>query len=63
MVSGEPLGTQAGQETAPSDDVVAELAAAGFSEAVQVGQGGLGVVYRCVQQALARVVAVKVLTA
>ncbi|WP_169726759.1 protein kinase domain-containing protein, partial [Mycobacterium szulgai] len=44
-------------------DVVSELAAAGFSEAVQVGQGGLGVVYRCVQQALARVVAVKILTA
>ena len=61
MVSGEPLGTQVGA-IVPSD-VVSELAAAGFSEAVQVGQGGLGVVYRCVQQALARVVAVKVLTA
>ncbi|WP_264078667.1 hypothetical protein, partial [Mycobacterium szulgai] len=55
------LGTQVGRGTTTPSDVVSELAAAGFSEAVQVGQGGLGVVYRCVQQALARVVAVKIL--
>jgi serine/threonine protein kinase/N-acetylneuraminic acid mutarotase len=41
--------------------IVAELAAAGFEDAVEVGRGGAGVVYRCTQTALARSVAVKVL--
>jgi Protein kinase domain len=40
-----------------------ELAAAGFEDAVEIGRGGFGVVYRCVQPALDRTVAVKVLTA
>ena len=43
--------------------VVAALAAAGFESAREVGRGGFGVVYRCSQEGLDRVVAVKVLTA
>lgn len=30
-------------------DIVVELAAAGFDEAVEIGRGGFGVVYRCLQ--------------
>jgi serine/threonine-protein kinase PknK len=41
---------------------VSELAEAGFGGAVEVGHGGFGVVFRCVQVRLARVVAVKLLT-
>ncbi|MEV4239136.1 protein kinase [Nocardia sp. NPDC049737] len=42
--------------------VTAELAAAGFEDAVEIGRGGFGVVYRCCQVSLHRTVAVKVLT-
>ncbi len=42
--------------------VVSELAAVGFHDAVEVGRGGFGAVFRCVQADLARVVAVKLLT-
>ncbi|MEE6165542.1 MULTISPECIES: bifunctional serine/threonine-protein kinase/transporter substrate-binding domain-containing protein [unclassified Mycolicibacterium] len=45
------------------DPLPALLAAAGFERARQIGRGGFGVVYRCVQTELDRVVAVKVLTA
>ncbi|WP_329406862.1 protein kinase [Nocardia vinacea] len=41
--------------------IAAELAAAGFDDAHEIGRGGFGVVYRCVEHALERLVAVKVL--
>ncbi|MGY0498470.1 protein kinase domain-containing protein [Nocardia sp. FBN12] len=43
--------------------VAAELTAEGFEDAEEIGRGGFGVVYRCAQPDLDRVVAVKVLTA
>ena len=41
--------------------ITAELVAAGFEDAVEVGRGGAGIVYRCHQTSLARSVAIKVL--
>ncbi|WP_435832069.1 integrase core domain-containing protein [Nocardia rhamnosiphila] len=41
--------------------VAAELRAAGFEDAVEVGRGEFSVVYRCTQPALDRTVAVKLL--
>ncbi|MEU1205254.1 protein kinase [Nocardia sp. NPDC005825] len=43
--------------------VAEELAAAGLDDAQEIGRGGFGVVYRCVEEALDRLVAVKVLDA
>jgi serine/threonine protein kinase len=58
MMESDPFGTQRDVGTA----VVTELSAAGFSYAEEVGRGGFGIVYKCTQIALDRVVAVKVLT-
>ena len=44
-------------------DVRAELGAAGFLNAEEIGRGGFGAVFRCEQPGLDRTVAVKVLTA
>ncbi|MEU2006377.1 protein kinase [Rhodococcus sp. NPDC019627] len=43
--------------------VASELEVVGFEDGQEIGRGGFGVVYRCVQPALDRTVAVKVLTA
>lgn len=58
MTGSDPLRTQRASKTS----VTAELEAAGFEDAVEIGRGGFGVVYRCTQAALDRTVAVKVLT-
>lgn len=45
-----------------SPAIAAELAAAGFDDAHQIGCGGFGAVYRCQQRSLDRTVAIKLLT-
>ncbi|WP_280269214.1 serine/threonine-protein kinase [Nocardia wallacei] len=59
MAYTDPLSTQ----RALISGFAAELDAAGFTGATEVGSGGFGVVYRCFQPALERTVAIKVLTA
>ncbi|MFG1783850.1 protein kinase [Rhodococcus oryzae] len=46
----------------PIPAIAAELAAAGFDDAREVGRGAFGTVYRCRQRSLDRIVAIKVLT-
>jgi ATP/maltotriose-dependent transcriptional regulator MalT len=43
-------------------DIPAELRDAGFDDVAEIGHGGFGIVYRCVQPILDRTIAVKVLT-
>ncbi|KWX20180.1 protein kinase [Mycolicibacterium wolinskyi] len=59
MGRNDPLPTQ---RDLPAG-IPAELEAAGFQDPAEIGQGGFGVVYRCIQRTLDRTVAVKVLTA
>ncbi|WP_019971339.1 protein kinase domain-containing protein [Mycobacterium sp. 141] len=59
MADVDPFMTQ----YAVAGSIPAELAAAGFEDAEEIGRGGFGVVYRCTQPSLDRTVAVKVLTA
>ncbi|MFE5703396.1 protein kinase [Rhodococcus koreensis] len=54
----EPNETQ--RDVSPA--VTAELGAIGFENASEIGRGGFGAVYRCLQPALDRTVAVKILT-
>ena len=58
MAAGDPFKTQRDD---PTD--TAELSAAGFEDAHEIGHGGFGVVYRCRQPSMDRTVAVKILTA
>ena len=59
MAHIDPLPTQGDVHAG----IPAELVAAGFEDPEEIGRGGFGVVYRCVQRTLDRTVAVKVLTA
>ncbi|MCX4094390.1 serine/threonine-protein kinase [Nocardia sp. alder85J] len=58
MAESNEAATQRGMSTG----VAAELVAAGFDAPEEIGRGGFGVVYRCREPALERVVAVKLLT-
>ena len=58
MAHSDPLPTQRGMPAG----IAAEVVAAGFEDPDEIGRGGFGVVYRCIQRTLDRTVAVKVLT-
>ncbi|QTJ68598.1 protein kinase [Rhodococcus sp. ZPP] len=57
MAAEDPFETQKAVTLA----VAEELSAAGFEDAHEIGRGGFGVVYRCLQPSLDRTVAVKIL--
>lgn len=59
MPDSDPFTTQRDVAAA----IASELCAAGFDDADEIGRGGFGIVFRCVQAGLDRAVAVKVLTA
>src|SRR5687767_128235 len=59
MAESDPPATR--RDRTPA--IAAELVAAGFDDAHEIGVGGFGVVYRCQQRSLERTVAIKVLTA
>ena len=59
VIAADPAGTQPDV----TGCVVAGLAAAGFGDAEVIGRGNFGVVYRCIQERVDRLVAVKVLAA
>src|SRR6201993_92609 len=59
LVVSNPDHTQRGLATG----IVAELEAEGYHNAEPIGRGGFGVVYRCNEPSLDRVVAIKVLSA
>ena len=58
MAELDPQSTQRDMDPG----IEAELESAGFEDAREIGRGGFGVVYRCVQPSLDRVVAIKVLS-
>jgi ATP/maltotriose-dependent transcriptional regulator MalT len=58
VTAEDPDHTQRGL----ASGIVAELEAEGYCDAEPVGRGGFGVVYRCTQPSLDRVVAIKVLS-
>ncbi|MDT5208425.1 MAG: serine/threonine-protein kinase PknK [Mycobacterium sp.] len=58
MAGVDPYATQG--DLVP--EIPAELRGAGFDDVTEIGHGGFGVVYRCVQTSLDRTVAVKVLS-
>lgn len=59
MVDEDPMRTRRDV----SMPIAVELSSSGLEDAEEIGRGGFGVVYRCTQAALDRIVAVKVLTA
>ncbi|WP_348603877.1 protein kinase [Prescottella soli] len=56
QAAGDPQATQRGGPGA----IETELAMEGFEDAVEIGRGGYGVVYRCTESSLDRTVAVKI---
>ncbi|MFE2998629.1 protein kinase [Nocardia sp. NPDC059246] len=58
MTEIDPTATQRDMQVGSA----AELAAAGFFDAEEIGRGGFGVVYRCLEASLDRMVAIKLLT-